>query len=55
MRYFGLRVASPRRGGATRRLLLGSAEVLSVEQARAAGKKALAKVALGDDPQQERS
>ncbi len=43
-----------RRGGATRRLLLGSADVLSVEQARAAGKKALAKVALGDDPQQER-
>jgi integrase len=44
-----------RRGGATRRLLLGSADVLSVEQARAAGKKALAKVALGDDPQQERT
>ena len=48
-------VVQYRRGGATRRLLLGSAEVLSVEQARAAGKKALARVALGDDPQQERS
>ena len=48
-------VVQYRRGGATRRLLLGSADVLSVEQARAAGKKALAKVALGDDPQQERS
>jgi integrase len=40
-----------RRGGATRRLLLGSASVLNAEQARAAAKKALAQVALGEDPQ----
>src|SRR5262245_1700173 len=38
-----------------RRLLLGSAEVLSVEQARAAAKKALATVALGGDPQAEKA
>jgi integrase len=44
-----------RRGGATRRMLLGSAEVLGAEQARAAAKKILAKVALGADPQAERS
>jgi integrase len=40
-----------RRVGATRRVLLGSAEVLSAEQARTAAKKILAKVALGEDPQ----
>jgi integrase len=40
-----------RRAGATRRLLLGSAEVLGAEQARAAAKKVLAEVALGGDPQ----
>jgi integrase len=40
-----------RRAGATRRLLLGSAEVLSADQARAAAKKALAEIALGGDPQ----
>jgi integrase len=43
-----------RRAGASRRLLLGSAEVLSAEQARAAARKALAKVALGEDPQAAR-
>jgi integrase len=37
--------------GRTRRLLLGSADVLDVEQARAAARKALAEVALGGDPQ----
>lgn len=37
--------------GRSRRLLLGSADVLSPEQARAAAKKALAEVALGGDPQ----
>jgi integrase len=43
-----------RRAGATRRLLLGNADVLSIEQARAAAKKALAEIALGRDPQAER-
>jgi len=43
-----------RRAGATRRILLGSAEILSAEQARAAAKKILGKVALGEDPQAER-
>jgi integrase len=43
-----------RRAGASRRLLLGSASVLSAEQARAAAKKILAKVALGEDPQADR-
>jgi integrase len=47
-------VCQYRRGGASRRLLLGSAEVLSAEQARAVAKKALAKVALGEDPQGDR-
>jgi integrase len=40
-----------RHGGATRRLLLGSAEVLGAEQARAMAKKALGRVANGEDPQ----
>src|SRR5262245_61334753 len=44
-----------RRAGATRRLLLGSAEVLSADQARTAAKKALAEIALGGDPQAEKS
>jgi integrase len=44
-----------RRGGSTRRLLLGSASVLNAEQARAAAKKALAQVALGEDPQAARA
>jgi integrase len=44
-----------RRGGATRRLLLGSADVVGVEQARAAAKKALAKIALGEDPQSDKA
>src|SRR5262249_20159944 len=43
-----------RRAGATRRLLLGSAEVLSADRARAAAKEILAKVALGEDPQANR-
>jgi integrase len=43
-----------RRGGATRRYLLGSADVLSAEQARLAAKKALAEIALGRDPAAER-
>src|SRR5262249_10288878 len=44
-------IAQYRRAGATRRMLLGSAEVLSADQARAAAKKGLAAVALGEDPQ----
>jgi integrase len=48
-------VVQYRRAGATRRLLLGSADVLGVEQARAAAKKALGKVALGGDPQGEKA
>ena len=47
-------VCQYRRGGATRRLLLGSADVVGVEQARAAAKKALAKIALGEDPQADK-
>jgi integrase len=43
-----------RRAGASRRLLIGSADVLPPEAARAAAKKALAKVALGEDPQADR-
>jgi integrase len=44
-----------RRAGATRRMLLGSAEVLAADQARAAAKKALAAIALGQDPQAEKA
>jgi hypothetical protein len=44
-----------RRAGASRRLLLGSAEVLSAEQARDAAKKALARIALGGDPQKDKT
>jgi integrase len=40
-----------RTGGRSRRLLLGSCDVLGADQARAAAKQALAKVALGGDPQ----
>jgi integrase len=48
-------IAQYRRAGATRRLLLGSAEVLTADQARAAAKKVLAAVALGEDPQAEKT
>jgi integrase len=40
-----------RHSGATRRLLLGSAAVLGAEQARVMAKKALGRVANGEDPQ----
>jgi integrase len=48
-------VVQYRHAGANRRLLLGSAEVLGAEQARTAAKKVLAQVALGADPQADRS
>src|SRR5262245_48069711 len=48
-------IAQYRRAGATRRMLLGSAEVLTADQARAAAKKILAAVALGEDPQAEKA
>jgi integrase len=44
-------IAQYRRSGATRRYLIGSAETLTCEQARAAAKKVLARVELGEDPQ----
>ena len=44
-----------RRAGASRRLLLGSAEVLTADQARAAAKTVLAKIALGEDPQGDKA
>jgi integrase len=43
-----------KRGGKTRRRRLGSTTLLGAEQARAAAKKLLAKVALGEDPQADR-
>jgi integrase len=48
-------VVQYRRASRTRRLLLGSAEVLSAEQARTAAKKALGAVATGSDPQADRT
>jgi integrase len=48
-------VAQYRRAGGSRRITLGLAGVLSAEQARAAAKKVLAAVALGRDPQAERT
>jgi integrase len=47
-------VCQYRVGGVSQRTLLGSADVLSAEQARAAAKKLLARVALGSDPRSER-
>jgi integrase len=47
-------VAQYKRAGQTRRVLLGSADVLSADKARTAAKQVLAKVALGEDPQQQR-
>jgi integrase len=43
-----------KRGGKTRRRRLGSTTLLSADPARAAAKKLLAKVALGEDPQADR-
>jgi integrase len=47
-------VAQYRNFGRTRRVLLGPAELLNVEQARAAAKKVLARATLGHDPQAEK-
>jgi integrase len=47
-------VVQYKHAGATRRITLGSAGVLGAEAARAAAKKILAKVALGEDPQSDR-
>jgi integrase len=44
-----------RRASATRRMLIGKAEVVSAEAARQAAKKALAKVSLDQDPQAEKA
>jgi integrase len=48
-------VVQYRRASATRRMLLGSAEVVSAEAARQAAKKALGAVANGQDPQAEKA
>jgi integrase len=48
-------IAQYRRAGRTRRVLLGSANVLGADAARAAAKKVLAAVALGEDPQSDRA
>src|SRR5262245_12447865 len=48
-------VVQYRQAGRSRRLLLGSAEVLSAEQARTAAKKALGAVATGSDPQADKA
>jgi integrase len=41
-------------GGRTRRIKLGSAETLTASEARAAARRLLARIELGDDPQAER-
>ena len=48
-------VVQYRRLGATRRIKLGSTDRLSEKQARTAAKKALAAIALGQDPQAEKT
>jgi integrase len=48
-------VCQYRAHGRTRRILIGSAEVLGAEQARAQAKKLLGAVALGHDPQAEKA
>ena len=47
-------VTQYKRAGATRRVTLGSAEVLSAEQARNMARKLLGKVANGEDPAADR-
>jgi hypothetical protein len=48
-------IAQYRHHNRTRRLLIGSGDVLSADQARTAAKKVLAEATLGNDPQGERS
>jgi integrase len=48
-------VCQYKRAGGTRRITLGRVGVLGAEQARAAARKLLAKVALGEDPQADRA
>jgi integrase len=48
-------IAQYRRAGASRRMLIGSADVVNAEQARAKAKKVLAAVALGEDPQADKA
>jgi integrase len=48
-------IAQYRYAGGTRRVLIGSADIINAEAARAAAKKILAVVALGGDPQAERA
>jgi integrase len=48
-------VCQYRRAGQTRRVLLGSAEVLGTEQARLQAKKVLGAVAMGQDPSADRA
>jgi integrase len=48
-------VVQYRRAGGSRRMLLGPASVLSAEQARKEAKKALGRVAIGEDPQAVRA
>ena len=50
----GTFIAQYRHHGATRRFLIGSADLISPAQAREQAKKVLAKVELGVDPQQEK-
>jgi integrase len=47
-------IAQYKRAGQTRRVRLGSANLISAEKARTAARKVLAEVALGEDPQAER-
>jgi integrase len=47
-------VVQYRRAGGSRRITLGNAAVLSAEQARKEAKKALGRVAIGEDPQADR-
>jgi integrase len=48
-------VCQYRRAGATRRVLIGNAEVVGAEQARVAAKKVLGAVAMGQDPSADRA